>query len=73
VRSLCRHVQCRFAKYDSVGPVHENPQHECDEDRVVRLADNRDEVRDEIEREREVRDQRGDEKFVFPRYARVTQ
>lgn len=49
------------------------PEDEGDEHSVVELPQHGDEIRDEIEREREVRDQRADEELVAPRQAFVAE
>jgi hypothetical protein len=46
-------------------------KHQCDEHCIVELAGNRDEVRDEIEREQQIRDESGEQQLVTTGHARV--
>src|ERR671922_54627 len=54
-------------------PADHSPQDEGDEDRVVELPGDGYEVGDHVERQRQVGDQRGDERLGPPRDARVTE
>jgi hypothetical protein len=49
----------------------DSAQDERDDDRIVEMADDRDEVRDEVERRREVADQREEEQLLAPRNASI--
>jgi len=50
----------------------ETAQDKGDDDRVIELPCHRDEIRDKVERQREVADQRRQKKLPSPRHARVT-
>ena len=51
--------------------ANERAQHEADEDDVVELAGDRNEVRDEIERQREIADQPDQQKLASTRHSRI--
>jgi hypothetical protein len=54
-------------------PSQNEPQHECDDERVVELTCDRNEVRDDVEREGEIRNQCRDKKLVAPRQAGIAE
>ena len=59
---------------DEVGIVsHDSSEHEGHQDCVVELSRHRNEVRDEVEWHREIRDQRRYQQLVSPRQPRLAQ
>jgi hypothetical protein len=60
-----------LAQEPRAGTPKQSPEHQRDEDRVVELAGDRDEVRNEVERDREIDEREGRRELPPRRHTRV--